>query len=60
MNKEYKIEDFNDEQLKEIYMGKLQHLDTNYYFNPNLSEKQMRQIRLGLEDKLDVFCKSRI
>lgn len=60
MNKQkYNISDFNDEQLKEIYMGKLQHLDTDCYYNPKLSAEQMREIRLGLEEGLDIMvCKT--
>ena len=45
---------FNKGQQKEILKGLKNNVDVSVYANKKLKDKQMKEIRYGLEDNLDV------
>ena len=48
------IEQFDEEQQREIKIGLKENLDISWYANPDISARAMELIRWGLEDNLDV------
>ena len=40
--------------MREIYLGLKNNLDVSYYANPIFDKEQMKTIRYGLADKIDV------
>ena len=52
--KELNLELFTRDELDEIFKGLEKYLDISIYANKEYNSPQMEQIRLGLEEDLDV------
>ena len=50
----YANQQFNIEQMEQIWEGLEKRLNVSWYTNPKFNSRQMREIRLGLEAGLDV------
>ena len=50
----YSKNKYTEDQKRQLELGVAEGVDITYYINPNLSSRQMKEIRIGLELDLDV------